>query len=228
MSERILRVATVMLLVAVGAAGQAAASVPVPDGPDTRVARPTGLVWKEVTYQHGKVVRVRSGRGYPDIDEKGRSLASIDDRFSVEEPAPSDVTDPNDGAVYDADADYGSCKQVDVAEEGHTLFYMTAYRFHHTVFFCWRYPRITAYHPGVYLSDVDGSYEWRGVIGSEGYWYTWRDDPHGGHYSFRQGHFENCIAPWGPCLRDEYPWVKIWINGNGAWSADRGGGIWIG
>lgn len=226
--KRFWKPALSVIVAALAAAGSAGASAPVPDGPDSRSARAPDLAWREITYEHGKIVRVRVSSAQPGGREvKGRSVASTSDPFGGADPG-FDVTDPFDGSAAEAGADYASCKSVDVSEPSYTLFHHTAYRFHHTIYFCYRYPRITVYHPGVYLSDVDSSYEWRGLVASHGYWYTWRGDPRGGHFSFRQGHLENCISPWGPCIRDEYPWVRIWVNGNGAWSFDTGGGGWIG
>ena len=40
--------------------------------------------------------------------------------------------------------------------------------------------------------------------------------------SYRQGNWENCIFHYG-CFKNIYPWIEIWVNGNGAWTQDQGG-----
>src|SRR5262249_13393928 len=69
-------------------------------------------------------------------------------------------------------------------------------------------------------SEVDG-----GVIndhGCDGWgnYYRWSGSGHGGHVSYRSGDWENCVY-W--CFKSIYPWIEIWVNGNGAWAQDQGG-----
>lgn len=91
-------------------------------------------------------------------------------------------------------------------------------------FWCWAYPRITGVNVGTYVSDVDGCcVRYNGLVSAYGWYYGWGGSDQGGHYSFRQGSFSNCILRYG-CLSDAYPWVEIWVNGNGAWKADDGVG----
>ena len=52
--------------------------------------------------------------------------------------------------------------------------------------------------------------------------YSWRGSNDGGHVSFRQGDWTNCVFWWG-CVGSIYPWIEIWVNGNGAWAQDQGG-----
>jgi hypothetical protein len=93
--------------------------------------------------------------------------------------------------------------------------------FHHRVYWCWSYPRVTGVNVSCW-SVVDGSYvEDRGCDGWGNY-YSWRGSGHGGHVSFRSGNWGNCIW-WIGCVGSIYPWVEIWVNGNGAWAQDQGG-----
>lgn len=93
--------------------------------------------------------------------------------------------------------------------------------FHHRVYWCWNYPRITGVNVACW-STVDGGYvDDQGCDGWGGY-YQWRGSGHGGHVSFRQGDWQNCIFYYG-CFKNIYPWIEIWINGNGAWAQDQGG-----
>lgn len=113
------------------------------------------------------------------------------------------------------------CATVDAWRTKYTLLGFVAYKFHQTKHWCWSYPRITSVDVGAYMSDVDPNYILRGVSGY-GWFYTWAGSGQGGHYSYRQAQVENCVLHYG-CLGTAYPWVEIWVNGNGAWSANWGG-----
>ncbi len=93
--------------------------------------------------------------------------------------------------------------------------------FHHRVYWCWSYPRITGVNVACW-STVDGSFINDNGCDGWGYYYNWRGSGHGGHDSFRQGDWDNCVFGWG-CFGNIYPWIEIWVNGNGAWGQDQGG-----
>ena len=93
--------------------------------------------------------------------------------------------------------------------------------FHHRVYWCWSYPRITGINVDCW-SDVDGGFIDNHGCNGWGYYYNWRGNDHGGHYSFRQGDWENCVY-WFGCFNNIYPWIEVWVNGNGAWAQDQGG-----
>lgn len=112
------------------------------------------------------------------------------------------------------------CVRVDAWVRSSTLFGFTAYRFHQVKHWCWSYPHITSVNVGTYFSDVDPNYHVRGTWG-HGWYYTWRGSSRGGHYSFRQAHVENCVFHYG-CIGTQYPWVEVWVNGNGAWAYNAG------
>jgi hypothetical protein len=64
--------------------------------------------------------------------------------------------------------------------------------FHHRVYWCWSYPRITGVNVACW-SDVDGGFiDNQGCDGWGGY-YWWAGSGHGGHVSYRQGDWQNCI-----------------------------------
>jgi hypothetical protein len=93
--------------------------------------------------------------------------------------------------------------------------------FHHRVYWCWSYPRITGVNVSCW-SDVDGSFIDNHGCDGWGHYYTWHGSGHGGHYSFRQGDWSNCVFFVG-CFGNIYPWIEIWVNGNGAWAQEQGG-----
>lgn len=180
--------------------------------------------WVETTYSvtfdaqgnpvPGHVVGVRSGAGH------NQPYAAQAAQIRQGEDHPS----PEPGRRLATIADTSGCKQVDWYESGHSsLFGSLVYRFHQVKYWCWVYPRITGVNVYTYVSNVDGNYQYRGVIASSGYYYTWSGSASGGHYSFRQGKFDNCILKYG-CISSSYPWVKIYVNGNGAWVGYDGGG----
>ena len=93
--------------------------------------------------------------------------------------------------------------------------------FHHRVYWCWSYPRITGVNVACW-STVDGSFINDNGCDGWGDYYSWRGSGHGGHVSYRQGDWDNCVFGWG-CFGNIYPWIEIWVNGNGAWAQDQGG-----
>ena len=130
------------------------------------------------------------------------------------EPAEGEVTVTNDEQDVQG-LSYGQCRTVDVARIGRDIFGLVVYKFHQRKRWCWDYPYITWKGVTTYVSDVDPNMEYRGVVAANGYFYTWCCSvSRSGHYSLRQGKFENCIL-WFPCTRTEYPWVKIWVRANG-------------
>lgn len=121
-----------------------------------------------------------------------------------------------------AEMTLAGCRRVDVAMVGRDIFHFVVYRFHVVKSWCWRYPRVTSASAYAYVSDVDPNMEFRGVVASSGHYYTWCcGNGRSGHVSFRQGRFDNCIM-WLPCTRREYPWVRLYVHGNGSYSYARG------
>jgi hypothetical protein len=110
------------------------------------------------------------------------------------------------------------CREVDVYRYGEDIFGFEVYRFHQVKRWCWSYPRITSVAVSTYVSHVDPNMVYGGVVGATGRYYTWCcSNGRSGHYSFRQGKFQNCFI-WIACTRTEYPWVKIWAHANGTFS----------
>jgi hypothetical protein len=56
---------------------------------------------------------------------------------------------------------------------------------------------------------------------NDGWFYFSGGSGQGGHYSFMQGRVSNCIFHYG-CLGTSYPWIQLWVNGYGYWTADDG------
>jgi len=116
------------------------------------------------------------------------------------------------------------CKDIDAWRYSTSFLVGTVvYKFHQTVHFCWNTAnQLTVVNTGTYVSNVDPNWIYRGLTASSGYFFTWCcGQAQSGHYGLRQGHFDNCILKYG-CVGSEYPWVKIWIHGDGSWSYDTG------
>ena len=130
-----------------------------------------------------------------------------------------DVEVREEGAAAQALA---GCRTVDAARIGRSAFGFVVYKFHQVKRWCWSNPRVTSVRTSTYVSHVDPNWDYKGVIGAKGDFYRWCcGDARSGHYTFRQARFDNCI-PWIGCIRREYPWVRIWVRGNGTWSYDTG------
>jgi hypothetical protein len=114
------------------------------------------------------------------------------------------------------------CRTVDVARTQRSVLGFVVFRFHQVKKWCWTYPRITSRAVWTYVSDVDPMMNYQGVVSSVGYYYNWLAGiPGSGHYSFRQGKFENCLV-WFSCIGTYYAWVKIWVRANGTYSYATG------
>jgi len=114
------------------------------------------------------------------------------------------------------------CEAVDVTRDiDSDIFGSWLGTFHHLVYWCWSYPRVTEMHVACW-SDVDGSFIDNHGCDGWGSYYSWRGSSQGGHVSFRQGDWDNCVFFFG-CFKSIYPWIEVWVNGNGAWAQDQGG-----
>jgi hypothetical protein len=100
--------------------------------------------------------------------------------------------------------------------------WFVAWRYHQVKHWCWQYPNITCLNVGSNFYDVDANGQVRYDSSGYGWYYTWAGGPFGGHYSHREGKIDNCILRIG-CIGSYYPYVDIWVNGNGAWTASGGG-----
>jgi len=193
--------ATLVLAVAL-VPGQALAGAPTAADPNSSAVAWETYEWDEITYDKGgQVISVKHGEGLL--------------------PQPS----PDGGVTIDAaeggEGGSGNCKNIWARRIGHSLLGFVTYKFEHWKHFCWNYPTITYVEGGHRWLEVDPNFLVRGQWG-DGYWYEWRGAAHGGQTSYRQGQIENCILHYG-CLGTFYPYVQIWINGNGAWTYDTSG-----
>jgi hypothetical protein len=92
----------------------------------------------------------------------------------------------------------------------------TLWKYTHEKRYCWTSPRLTSVQSQATACCVDPFWRWRGTIASNGYFFTWSGNAKGGHYSFRQGRFDQVVA--GHVTASAYPWIKIWAYGNGSFS----------
>ena len=122
-----------------------------------------------------------------------------------------------------AEASYlKGCRTVDVAKTQRSILGFVVYRFHQVKKWCWNYPRILSRTVWTYVDQVDPNMSYDGVVATVGYYYGWVTGvPGSGHYSFREGKFQNCVV-WVGCLGTYYPWVKIWARSNGSYSYATG------
>lgn len=157
----------------------------------------------ETTYDlQGRVVNVRSGPGSSQ-PYRGAAMGSAASETSTLAAA--------------ATLSSGGCKQVDWYESLHSWIGSLLGRFHQVKSWCWSYPAVTSINVGTYVSDVACCIQYAGLVAYYGWYYTWSGSSRGGHYSFREGKFTNCLFKYGCTGGEAYPWVEIYVNGNGAW-----------
>ncbi len=97
-----------------------------------------------------------------------------------------------------------------------------AWRYQQVSHWCWQYPNITCFDARGNFYNVDPNGQVRYDNNGYGWYYTWAGGPFGGHYAHREGRVDNCILRYG-CIGSYYPYVDMWVNGNGAWTASGGG-----
>jgi hypothetical protein len=112
------------------------------------------------------------------------------------------------------------CKTVWATRIGRSLLGFVTYKYTQEKYFCWTSPRVTTVQVSAYPCCTDPTWFYRGTVGSAGWYFTWSGDSRGGHYSLRQGKFEQVLL--GKVVNSALPWVKIWVYGNGGWSYATG------
>ncbi len=113
------------------------------------------------------------------------------------------------------------CKVVWAMRIGRSfLFGTTLWKYTQEKRFCWSYPRLTSVNTNAYPCCTDPTWYWAGAIGSNGWFFSWAGSANGGHYTFRQGRFEQQIL--GKVVDSAQPWVKLWVYGNGTWQYATG------
>jgi hypothetical protein len=108
------------------------------------------------------------------------------------------------------------CKTVWVRRYQTGYFGETLWKYTQQKYFCWSSPRVTNVKTSAYGCCTDPFWRWVGNVASAGWFFTWSGDSRGGHYSFRQGRFDQVV--FGTVTTSSYPWTKIWVYGNGNWS----------
>ena len=219
------------LAVASVISGQALAGTPAASGQAT--SEPAGLAVPSV----GAVGTLTVGGGEATVtptDRAGNPTGqTVSEPQSSFAPSQSDLAAAQDvqgPAVIVARAPRRSphavagCSDIDAWRYSTSFLFGTLiYKFHETVHYCWNTAnKLTVVNTGTHISNVDPNWIYRGLTASDGYFFTWCcGQAQSGHYGLRQGHFDNCVLKYG-CIGSEYPWVKIWIHGDGSWSYSTG------
>jgi hypothetical protein len=107
-----------------------------------------------------------------------------------------------------------------VSRIGRSLLGFTVWKYTQEKYFCWSSPRVTVVRTNAYPCCTDPTWRFTGQIGSAGWFFAWSGDSNGGHYTFRQGRFEQVLL--GKRVDSDEPWTKIWVYGNGNWAYDTG------
>jgi hypothetical protein len=108
------------------------------------------------------------------------------------------------------------CKTVYATRFRTGYFGETLWKYTQQKYFCWSSPRLTSVQTQALACCLDPFWRYAGTVGANGWFFASLGDSRGGHYSFRQGRFDQSIL--GSVLSSAYPWIKIWAYGNGTWS----------
>jgi hypothetical protein len=216
--RRLIVVAALALLVP-AAASAARPPVPVPD------PQPVGGTWApgvEISYTEtlrdaaGQIVSQTHRDGIP----PGTLFGSAGGGASIAgSGAPQQPTVRRLAACCSSSG--SDTVDLTVTKRSFTTWFV-AWRYHQVNHWCWQYPNITCFNAASYFTDVDATGQVHYDSNGFGWYYTWAGGPSGGHYSHRGGRIDNCILRYG-CISSYYPYVDIWVNGNGAWSGSGGG-----
>ena len=100
------------------------------------------------------------------------------------------------------------------------------WRFQISKYFCYNGTRITRGDAAVVNATITAvgpttGWSYKGINSKFDRYYTYGGNSHGGHHSYRQGHFKWC-PPRIICTSDSYPYVNIWGHRDGSWDWSAG------
>ncbi len=229
MHPKVIAAAAAALLAVVPAAAAAGPAAPKP---------PPALLWApgyEISYTEtvtdaaGAVISQTHRDGIPAGQSFGTAVtAGSGLRFATRVDPGSDLAAAAAGSTPAPVRRLSACcstsgsDTVQFTVTKYTLLGNVAWRFYQVDHWCWQYPNITCVTVGSGFSNVDSQQTVKYGDQGYGWYYTWSGGPFGGHFAHREGNVANCIFKYG-CISTSYPYVDMWLNGNGAWTA-RGGG----
>jgi hypothetical protein len=130
-----------------------------------------------------------------------------------------DVTTSSWEEGFGGSSSASGCQRVTVHNTGHNALGSVAYKFHTWTDWCWNRANetVSSVLTGWYITDVDSTYDWKGIINSDLRFFAWQDGaPHSGYIHMRQGKFDNCIVKYG-CVGTSYPANRLRSRSNGTW-----------
>ncbi len=172
----------------------------------------------------GKVLFAEGQNHIPALAIAGsQDAAAQADNASADVPALAAIV-PLTATAKSFHISSSGCDFVDAWRNHYSLLGFLVWRFHQYKYWCWTYPRIltSTLSIGSRFTNVDSQQVVNWDNHGYGYYYSWAGSPYGGHFSDRNGSVSNCIFRVG-CISTSYPYVDIWINGNGAFAAQWGG-----
>jgi hypothetical protein len=203
----------------------AVALVAVPAAAAAKPGPSPALVWAsgvEVGYTEtvrdglGNVVSQVHRDGIPAGVQFGNAAVGPPGSITTLDPAPASAR-----RLAGCCSSYGS-DTVSFEVTKRSLLGFVAWRYHQVDHWCWSYPSITCLGIGAGFYDIDSTSNVNWSDNGYGWYYGWAGSGTGGHYAHRDGSVSNCIFKYG-CLATAYPYVDMWLNGNGAWAASGGG-----
>jgi len=109
------------------------------------------------------------------------------------------------------------CKTVEARKSAKsTVFRTTFVTLRMQVYFCWQYPKITAFGAACRWTDVFSGTVQTNDCTTSGYYTEWRGDPKGGRYQLASGKWSNCVFRYG-CWKSEVFNLQMIVTGNGTW-----------
>jgi hypothetical protein len=224
--RRLIVVVALALLVPAAASGRPPVPPPVP-GPGPQ---PVGTWAPGVEISYTETVTDPLGNVVTQVHRDGIPAGAVFGTAGIADSSPSGATslDPGTSPAVSPTRRLAACCSPDGADT--VSFEVTkrswlgfvAWRYHQVDHWCWSYPRITCLSVagGFYDLDTFSSVNW--AANGYGWYYSWGGSPTGGHYAHEDGSVANCVIHYG-CLSTSYPYVDMWLNGNGAWAASGGG-----
>jgi hypothetical protein len=205
--------------------GAALALLALPAAASAKPGPPPGLLWAAgVEVGYTETVRDGLGNVVSQVHREGIPAGVAFGDAARDEPGSITRLDPATASArrLAACCSSGGSDTVSFEVTKRSVLGFVAWRYRQVDHWCWQYPNITCLDIGSNFYDVDANGQVRYDGSGYGWYYTWSGGPFGGHYAHREGRIDNCVLKYG-CIGSYYPYVDVWLNGNGAWSASGGG-----
>lgn len=122
----------------------------------------------------------------------------------------------------------GTCRTVHAIRRRRNLAFQVVYTYYEQVSYCWLFGKVTSFYRSRWTGGTSFGWSFDGHV----YTSCGPQDPEHctgkvGEYSetaATQGHYHVCLGAIGiNYCKHKYPWLSIWVHGDGGWGASTSG-----